>query len=401
MLFFNRKNKAEEEAKAQQAAEEQHAKEVNEIKESYSDLPLPTILPMIQNKVNGEDVADDPEDTVTEERKRELADLLFEPELDFKAVEQMPLQEVLFLMLTLELYNKVAPLDNFQKNHRILYNEVLARVRDAKTVYVLFDRRTTYPFLYNGCVCIYLNKEYAQEAVQEFKKILRELEVRELPGEGAENNAASVFAYLNFLGMNMLLIDNGKYRCRFRREEIRVDMTFGATEEEKKAPTNPALAYALCDFLQEARWPVSYEKRQEVLKEKEKRMLDLLQKGTFMLPFTSNEEGKRGVLTRKDKNGKQFLAIFSDEVELAKERLPQQGQWRYQKVPFNVLPAFMGNLEGAILNPNGHRIVISAAQFKKPETEEAAGAAKNAEAGASAEASASTDAPADQNETQA
>ena len=366
MLFFKKKEKDKEtQEEVQQAPEvDQRQQELDAIREAHKDLPIPTILPMFLNKLNGDDAADLPEDTIAEDRKKELIELLYVPELGRDTVEQLSTQEVLFLMLAMELYNKASELKNFSQNHRVLYNEILSRVRDAEQIYMLFDRRTGYPFLYNGCVCIYLDKDYAIDAANRFRKIMRDLEVRMLPGEASENSDASAFAYLNFLGMNMCMLDNGKYRCRFRRQEIRVNVNFSASSEKQpqKPPMNPELSYALCDFLQEARWQVNYEKRDEVLKQKEARMLALLQRGIYLLPFQETEDGKRGVLIRKDKDGKQFLAIFTDEVELAKEQLPAGGGWKLRSITFPQLPLLMGNLAGAILNPNGHRIVIPAQQ---------------------------------------
>lgn len=393
MLFFKKKERETQEETEQIREVDPHQQEVDAQREAHKDLPIPTILPMFLNKLNGDDAADVPEDTIEEARKKELIELLYEPELGRSVVEQLTTQEVLFLMLAMELYNKEAELKNFSQNHRVLYNEILSRVRDAEQVYVLFDRRTGYPFLYNGCVCIYLDKDYAVDAANRFRKIMRDLEVRMLPGEASENNDATVFAYLNFLGMNMCMLDNGKYRCRFRRQEIRVNVNFSASSDKQtqRPPMNPELSYALCDFLQEARWQVNYEKRDEVLKQKETRMLALLQRGIFLLPFQETEPGKHGVLIRKDKNGNQFLAIFTDEVELAKEQLPAGGGWKLRSIAFPQLPVLMGNLSGAILNPNGHRIVLP-----KQQVVAALNALKEAAEKKAAEAAAQANAPAEE-----
>ena len=103
MLFFKKKERETQEETEQIREVDPHQQEVDAQREAHKDLPIPTILPMFLNKLNGDDAADVPEDTIEEARKKELIELLYEPELGRSVVEQMTTQEVLFLMLAMEL----------------------------------------------------------------------------------------------------------------------------------------------------------------------------------------------------------------------------------------------------------------------------------------------------------
>ena len=77
MLFFKKKERETQEETEQIREVDPHQQEVDAQREAHKDLPIPTILPMFLNKLNGDDAADVPEDTIEEARKKELIELLY------------------------------------------------------------------------------------------------------------------------------------------------------------------------------------------------------------------------------------------------------------------------------------------------------------------------------------
>ena len=363
MLFFNKKNKAEQEELLKKQEEENLRKSKEAQKEAHKDVPIPGIIPMVHNRLNGEEVLSAPEDTVSPERKEELIELLYEPKLDADQVHGFETQEILFLMLAMELYHKAAPLENFETNHRTLYNEILDRVRDAQELYMLFDKRTGYPFIYSGCACIYLDQKSAEEAAAELKKILREIFVAKVQGEIGGETDKSIFEYLNFTGISMLLIDNGKYRCRFHRDEIRLSLDWNENAADKP-PVNPELFYAMTDFLQEAKWPVNYEKKKEVLTLKQAIMADRLRKATLIVPVLEQPDGRKALMAMPDRNQEKMLAVFTDASEYSKVKTPGM-EFKGQRMDWKTICRAVGELKGIILNPMGHRIAITTEQARQ------------------------------------
>ena len=286
-LFGGKKSADRAAAEAEQEAAKAHERRQKEQHEAHADLTWPTIQPLNPIKVAEDQAVPVAEitDPVTPERKNELGEMIYEEHLSPESVRFLSLQELLFVLTALEFYHAKAPLDNFQSNHRILYNELLNRIRDAQDIYVLYDQSTGYPFIDNGFANIYLEQERAQAAADIFGHQFRKLTVRECKGESSEEASSKrgFFDYLYYLGIERIIIDNGMYRAHFRRNEIVAPPNW--SEDKKMPPANPALAFSMLDFLGEVRWPVKYEKRMQVLQAKELRMISLAMAGHFIVPI--------------------------------------------------------------------------------------------------------------------
>ena len=104
----------------------------------------PTLAKLNPVKVAGqeEELFEDP---LTDERKEEIGQMLYEEEISTDALRFFSMQELLFLLTAQERFNKIAAFPGYEANHRKIYNEILGRVRDAKMLYVLYDLVTGYP----------------------------------------------------------------------------------------------------------------------------------------------------------------------------------------------------------------------------------------------------------------
>jgi hypothetical protein len=278
------------------------------------------------------------------------------------------------------MYHKHSPLPEFEKNHRKVYNELLDRIRNAEYLFVLYDMNTGYPFIDHGFACVYFEKELADEAAALFEKQFRRLSVRQCQIEDKENpKKIGFFDFLYYIGIENLIIDNGAYRARFKRNEI-VAAPGEWGGDKRMMPKNPALNFAMMDCIAERKWPVQYEKRDEVIKAKEMRMFTLMRNGQFIVPM--KHEGPAEVMgdgrIKIDKNSKieflilntpddkQLLPVYTDGFEFAK--VSKGKEWNAGVFRFQDLIRFVGDRDGVTFNPDGHRIIMSKQQMMVIET---------------------------------
>jgi hypothetical protein len=375
MDLFGSKSRAErQEREIEEQKEKAHREQVEAQKKAHEEenwpgLPRLNILNIKDSKVTAED-------SLTPERKEQVGELVYEPELTPDQVTELSLQELLFLQLTMTLFNRKSPLVNYEKNHRIVYNEFLSRIHRAEKIYVLYDRRTGYPMIDGGFVPVYLEKERAEKAVELYKAQFRDCIVAERDGEAAplrENGAKPIalFDYFYYLGVENIVVDNGWYKGIVKRSEMSAPMDWN-TDASKTPPSNPALAFALTDYISELRWPVKYEKRDEIVKKKMERMMALIPKGRYMIPsrvadLTKEQAEKLEKEGKKPQKQVQFpaikvgekmyLPVFTDLFEYSKKF----GKSDMKPVGFeykNLERLIAGGMEGIVINPNGQGIVV-------------------------------------------
>lgn len=339
----------------------------------YADLEWPVIQRI--NPVNVKDHENDViEETVSPERKDEIGEMVFDEDLSPDTLKFLSGQELLFLLTTMEVFNRKSPLPEFKANHRKVYNELIDRLRNAKSLFVLYDNTTGYPFIDNGFANVYFEKELAEKVAGIFEAQFRKLTARECPieVEGNDPNKKNFYDFLYYVGIENLIVDNGAYRARIKRKEIMPSPMEWGRADNDKSPKNPELNFAMLDFLEELKWPVKYEKRPEVLKAKELRMLSLLRNAKFMVPMQHEgpaEMGENGqlkftkdtkirFLVMKTKDDKQFLPIYTDGFEFSKLGR-EAGVWNVGIFSYRDIVKFAMDKDGVRINPQGHGLVIT------------------------------------------
>ncbi|MCR5671098.1 MAG: SseB family protein [Butyrivibrio sp.] len=382
-LFGGKKQDKVTEEEREQNLQDQKEKELEEAKAAHEGLEWPE-MPRL-NPVNikdGDNLAMN--ETVTQERKEEIGPMIYEDDIPSDTLKFFSCQELLFLLTTLEVFNKKAPLPGYEKNHRKVYNEVLGRVRDSKTLYVLYDMATGYPFVDHGYANIYLEEDIAKRAGEMFVKQFRKLVAREIKVEAESENAAqskTFYDFLYYLGINNLVVDNGAYRMRFKRNEIMADPGQWNSDEKSQEPKNPALNFAMLDFVGELRWPVKYEKRAEVLTAKESRMLSLIRKSRFIVPMQHegpmevsedgrlkiNKASKLKFLVLKTPDGKEFLPVYTDMFEFRKK--DKGTEWDAAVFAYADIIRFAVEKDGITINPEGLSLVLAKDRIAKLEEE--------------------------------
>ena len=372
-IFGNKKNGETAEQEAEQAQSRKKANAKEEAIKAHEGLEWPVIgriNPVNTNKSEGEKA----EETVPSEKKDEIGSMIYEEEIDPEYVKGLSGQELLFLLTALEVFNKKAALPGFEKNHRVIYNEVLGRVRDAEYLFVLYDQTTGYPFIEQGFANVYFEQELAEKAAEIFNRQFRKVAARKCQIEDPNYKGGGKFGffdYLYYIGIENLLVDNGGYRARFKRNEIVAAPGEWSGAERRPEPVNSALNFAMIDFLEEVRWPVKYEKRDDILKAKEMRMLSLIRGAQLLVPtkhegptevdengrIKIGKDTKLKFMVVKTKDDKQFLPVYTDPFEFAKQGVTKDwnaGVFRYQDVI-----RFVQDREGIVINPLGQSVVLT------------------------------------------
>ena len=350
-------------------------------------------------------------DPLTPERKDEVGALVYEPTLKPDMLKELNLQETLFLEAALLIAHKQHPLDNYDQNRQVIRNHFLDMVRAQEKIYVLYDARTGYPLLDGSFVLMYLEKEHAEIAAKLYAEQMRSVKIIEVPGMAAEpaqldgKIQMKIFDYLFFLGAENIVIDNGWYKGFLRRSEISAPFYINE-DPEKIPPYNPAISFALTDYVGELRWPVQYGKRKELLQAKFNSVMKLVPKGTYLLPFRNlNEDAANageqnadgaaaeqtatpthdGMAETTDAatesaeaakknhrvqlpmvtlNGKNFMPVYTDIFEFSK-KFANSG-FRPTRADFQTISRFMGNYDGFIINPQGQAMVIERQKNPNP-----------------------------------
>ena len=371
-LFGGKKAAEKAQAEEQLSVAAQKEKEMQAAMDAHADMEWPGFPKL--NPVNTPELeAVQMPETVTEERKNEIGEMIYDADMSPDSLRFLSSQEILFLLTALEAFNKKAPLPGFEKNHRKVYNELLGRVRDADILYVLYDATTGYPFIDHGFGNVYFEKELAEKAAEIFAKQFRRLMVKEIKVENPDDTSAvkrGFFDYLYYIGIENILVDNGAYRARFKRNEIVAAPGEWNQEDLGKNPINPALNFAMLDFMEELRWPVQYEKRDDVVKAKEMRMLALIRSSNFIVPLQHegpaevledgrmqfNKDTKFKFLVLNTKDDKHFLPVFTDSIEFGKKL--RGSEWNAAVFKYQDLLKFMGDKDGITINPEGQSVVL-------------------------------------------
>lgn len=442
--FFGSKRKAEAEQKIEEQKQEQHDEAVARQRADHPEMHWPVITPINMfvkkpgetpaatastvNAGNAEHTAEaantenagtnaaQPQPTIlsdplTPERKDEVGALVYEPTLKPDMLKELNLQETLFLEAALLIAHKQHPLDNYDQNRQVIRNHFLDMVRAQQKIYVIYDARTGYPLLDGSFVLMYLDKEHAEIAAKLYAEQLRSVKIIEVPGMAAEpaqhdgKIQMKIFDYLFFLGAENIVIDNGWYKGFLRRSEISAPFYINE-DPEKIPPYNPAISFALTDYVGELRWPVQYGKRKELLQAKFNSVMKLVPKGTYLLPFRNLDEdaanagdqaadgaaaeqsatpthdgmakttdaatesaeaakkNHRVQLPMVTLNGKNFMPVYTDIFEFSK-KFANSG-FRPTRADFQTISRFMGNYDGFIINPQGQAMVIERQKNPNP-----------------------------------
>lgn len=311
-----------------------------------------------------------PEYKISDDKKNEIIPILLQSEVRSDMLETLSIQEVIFLICSLRAMNDQSPVENFESKQKTCIDDVIDKLMNAPSLYMTFDTATRFPFINAGRVDIYSKKEFAVEATEYFKQQYRNLEIKEIKKDntGFPDNM-NVFAYLYFLGMENVIIDNGQYKIELKRSEILPPPDFANAKPSMIPILNPQLRFAMLDFFAELKWRVNYQERPQVVQEKESAMLQAICKARFLAPMKHDGEVEKvedGI--RFKKGGKMmfakivsedniaFIPVFTDWLEF--EKVYNRNEWNGAII--SIMEAInIGQGDGIAINPYGENILLN------------------------------------------
>lgn len=320
---------------------------------------------------------------ITEERRKEIGPIILKQHIEEEDLEALNIQETIFLLCSVDHFNEQSGIENYEEKCELLDRVLAKKLADAETLYMTFDKLTNYPFITQGCVEIYSDMAYARDAVDHYAEQYRVIETHKITkGMSSFPNQMSLFEYLHYLGMEHILVDNGRFKTVVERQDI-CPMEKRPEEFDITKPVmNPQLRFAIIDFFEEARWPVSYEKREENMKKKEDKMLAQLKKSKFLVPMCYPDEkvekeqnqvefkpGKNMILAKVEtKEHVSYTPLFTDWVEFAKIYKPD----RWNGLVLSFEEAIQLNKDmGIVVNPMGENLIMNQQSFEAMKAQEA------------------------------
>ena len=197
---------------------------------------------------------------------------------------------------------------------------LVTKIKTADKLYVVLDKSTLLPY-FDGekYLYIYSEKDFIEEAIDYFRQQYREFDIIELN----KNEIFNFFGtYFYFYGANGIVVDNGQSFIKFNREDF-LEKEIFLPKKDFNLVINPEFMSSLILFLQETRWHVNYEGRDDVLKLLEDNMWKNFKKAQFVIPMIKQEnvqELKEGtnieIPNLKNNEGNIATPIFSDVQSL-------------------------------------------------------------------------------------
>lgn len=312
------------------------------------------------------------------EREAQLSAVL-EEALSDAVLVPLSIQECIFLLCRLQQMNHQETVNGYEDKISLLYDTVLEKLKAAPSLFILLDEGSSLPLMIGDTTDVYSTKELALKALHFYgEQYHRHLVLREIPREHTGlPGRLSLFAWLYYLGMEKLLIDNGAYQLFVNRSDLLEN-----PEEETGKPlevpvVNPSLRYAMAEYLQEIRWHVSYSEREENVEAKRDQLKKELLQAKLLVPvkFEKTEGLNKGQNTIDAKNQdnlyfpriennehRQFLPVFTDWLEFQKAY--KREEWGCMVFSLaEGLRAAAGDL--TVINPLTENLIIDKALVKE------------------------------------
>lgn len=289
-----------------------------------------------------ETAAEEPKEVLPEgplggEREEELRELL--KSFTEENLKPLTIQECIFMLCTLQKLEREA--EDYQTRGQMLYLTILDKLKEAPSLYLILDEGSSLPLIVGDTVDVFSEKEMAEKAVEFYSgEFHRRLFVKEIvKGKTGLPGKCSLFAWLYYLGMERLLIDNGSYQLVVKRSDLLADPLSERRRLQEVPVVNPGLRYTMADYLQELRWNVTYSDRETNLAQKKAAAWQELFKAHLLVPMkydgrglsrgqnTISQEQTRDIRFPRVENsdGKLFLPMFTDWPEF--QRAYKKEEW--------------------------------------------------------------------------
>ena len=289
----------------------------------------------------------------------------------------LSVKECIFMICRLQQMNEQAEMSDYNEKGQLLYDAVVEKLKMSSSLYILLDKGTGLPYIIEGTVDVYSEEILAKHALHFYEnQYHKSLILKEVPKKNSGlPGRISLFAWLYYLGMEKLLINNGSYQLLMNRSDFLEDPSEEKGAELPVPVSNPALRFEMADLLGEVRWPVSYPEREEKIAAKKNAVLNELVKSKLLVPVKYNgdlnvgqnslsaEQGQGLILPRiTNKQKKAFLPLFTDWMEF--EKAYKRNDWGC--VVFSMADAIRATGgDNIVINPLAENLVLDREDIKE------------------------------------
>ena len=290
----------------------------------------------------------------------------------------LSVKECIFMICRLQQMNEQAEMPDYNEKGQLLYDAVVEKLKMSSSLYILLDKGTGLPYIIEGTVDVYSEEILAKHALHFYEnQYHKSLILKEVPKKNSGlPGRISLFAWLYYLGMEKLLINNGSYQLLMNRSDFLEDPSEEKGAELPVPVSNPALRFEMADLLGEVRWPVSYPEREEKIAAKKNAVLNELVKSKLLVPVKYNgdlnvgqnslsaEQGQGLILPRnlQTSRKKAFLPLFTDWMEFEKAYSAMTGGC----VVFSMADAIRATGgDNIVINPLAENLVLDREDIKE------------------------------------
>lgn len=114
---------------------------------------------------------------------------------------------------------------DYNEKGQLLYDAVVEKLKMSSSLYILLDKSTGLPYIIEGTVDVYSEEILAKHALHFYEnQYHKSLILKEVPKKNSGlPGRISLFAWLYYLGMEKLLINNGSYQLLMNRSDFLED----------------------------------------------------------------------------------------------------------------------------------------------------------------------------------
>ena len=161
----------------------------------------------------------------------------------------LSVKECIFMICRLQQMNEQAEMPDYNEKGQLLYDAVVEKLKMSSSLYILLDKSTGLPYIIEGTVDVYSEEILAKHALHFYEnQYHKSLILKEVPKKNSGlPGRISLFAWLYYLGMEKLLINNGSYQLLMNRSDFLEDPSEEKGAELPVPVSNPALRFEMAD----------------------------------------------------------------------------------------------------------------------------------------------------------
>ena len=303
---------------------------------------------------------------ITDERKQQLKDMLFERGATKKMIADLDIQELIFLIASMNECTDKNVGFNMDDSKELIYKSITTKLASLPEYFLIIGASTNGPFIHENYADIFTCEEFAEDAVKQYSARGIQCSVYKVSADktGLPENI-DIFTYFYYLGIKYILVDSTRYGIAVKRNEvlskaqIKKENLFGCDIE------NPAMRFAVSNFYSSVNNKDALGISDERLKNLEYHMIYETANAKYLVPVkykgekpSDNDfEKNRHLLSMARvniENRGDMLTVFTDKMEFDKGNTDG---WDYITLDFATL-CTIGGCNGIVINIMSERLSI-------------------------------------------